>query len=107
MTEPLVITRVTHSCHLIQIGGPPALPRSASTWKPSPCTTSSRPFPASAASWRSFRVVQASQGCGTGRPGSGAGRSGRCTLMLSPTRNLAFDSSTSHSLTTADINTGW
>ena len=21
MTEPLVITRVTHSCHLIQIGG--------------------------------------------------------------------------------------
>ena len=57
MTEPLVMTRVTHSCHLIQIGGPPALPRSASTCKPSPCTTSSRPFPASAPPGRAAGVI--------------------------------------------------
>jgi hypothetical protein len=34
------------------------------------------------ASWRSVRVVQAGQSHGTGQSGSGAGRSGCCTLVL-------------------------
>ena len=44
MTEPLVITRVTHSCHLIQIGGMTVLTNPGSPSAPttrasrSPCS---------------------------------------------------------------------
>jgi hypothetical protein len=71
VTSP-VVSRVTAAALAVRIAAPPVLIRGRAR-----CAVRCKP-----ASWRPVRVVQASQGHGTGRPESGVGRSGCCTLVL-------------------------